>query len=187
MNRLLTLAAVLLVTALAPPGARGHVGGQSYIQVPLSHVMPGQTFTIIAADLGSNATISMRLVQGERELDLGAEIAQPDGHFETTRQLPTDFPHGYAQLIAVSDDGSEVSTWVLVGPAENAPPLPGGTGSGEWWLDASVLILAGMLVVGVIALAVVAVRGTRRDRAIAAAPRTRTIARKHPRRTDRRP
>jgi len=161
MNRLLACAALLVAVAMAPAAALAHIGGESFIAVPISHVMPGETFPIVAADLGSGATISLRLVQGDHETDLGVEVAAPDGHFQTTRFLPADFPHGYAQLIANSDDGSEVSTFVLVGPLENAPPLPGGS-TGEWWLDPSVLILAAILATGTVALAMVALRSARR-------------------------
>ena len=152
---------MLIAVAVAPAAALAHVGGESFIHVPLGHVMPGETFPIIAADLGSGAAISLRLIQGDHEADFGVEVAAPDGHFQTTRQMPADFPHGYAQLIANSDDGSEVSTWILVGPRENAPPLPAGS-TGEWWLDPSVLILAVILATGTVALAMVAIRSARR-------------------------
>ncbi|MDP8903992.1 MAG: hypothetical protein M3N29_01520 [Chloroflexota bacterium] len=183
MNRLLAgaglLLLALLVAVLAPVGARGHIGGEAFIQVPLDHVMPGQTFPVIAADVGAGATVSVRIVQGEREAQLGSVTADPDGHFQTSFQLPADFPHGYAQLIATADDGSEVSTYVLVGPREQVTgEAPRSAAASEWWLDPSVLILAGMVGVAGLALFAVTIRSARRERAAATAPARRRVARK---------
>jgi hypothetical protein len=122
----------------------GHSGAQPFILVPADHVNPGQPFEVFASDLGANADVMLSMRRDETLTPLATVDADPQGHFTTTVSLPADYPEGYAELIAAGDDGSRVSTWVLVGPrAQSTPALPA---SAAWWSDPSVLVLVAFLV-----------------------------------------
>jgi hypothetical protein len=106
-------------------------------------ILPGQQFELIAADMGANAALVVEIVQAPVVARLGTVQAAGDGHFRATLSLPADFPGGYAQIIATAADGTQTSTWVLVGqPTASTPPPPG---SGSWWTDPSVLVLIAFL------------------------------------------
>jgi hypothetical protein len=119
------------------------------VLVPVDHVMPGETFPLTGADLGEGALVTFQLKQEELVVPLGRITAGPDGHFESTLDLPASFPVGYAQLVGSSSDGSEASTWILVGErTEATPPPPDGSG----WGRGRTLIVLG-LVFGLLAAA----------------------------------
>jgi hypothetical protein len=161
MPRFLLLLPVVLAVLLAPGQAQAHPGGEPLVLVPVDHVLPGETFPLTGADLGEDALVSFELKQEELVVPLGRITAGPDGHFESTLDLPSTFPEGYAQLIGSSSDGSESSTWILVGErTEATPPPPGGSG---WGRERTLIVLA--LVVGLVAaaLGLVAMRSGRRD------------------------
>lgn len=135
----------LLLVALTSTRVGAHIGGESFILVPSDSVSPGSAFEVIAVDLGPNATISFEVDNGNRVAALGSVPADSDGHFQGALQMPADYPQGYAELIAISSDGYEVATWVLIGPrtaSTGAPP-----GQPTWWSDPSVVVL-GVFVVG---------------------------------------
>jgi len=130
--------------------AFAHGGGEPLIHVPADHLEPGQSFTLIAADLGPSTQVTLELAAGVQKVSLGKVTTGPDGHFESTLTLPASFPVGYAQLTATSDDGSFASAWVRVGtgPELATPPT---ADQGAQWLDASlVLIPAGAVVLFII-------------------------------------
>lgn len=153
----------LLLSLIALPGTAGaHFGGAASIIVPLDHIDPGQPFPVIAADLGASAGVTFQLQRTDRTLDLGRVTAGADGHFQSTFDLPSDFPLGYVELVAASDDGSRASTWILVGPRTEstpaAPNLP------ALWQDPAVLLLSGLLLAGGLILALTTILSARRER-----------------------
>ena len=153
----------LLVALLAPGHARAHEGGKPLVLVPVDHVMPGETFPLNGADLGEGALVTFELKQEELVVPLGRITAGPDGHFESTLDLPPSFPNGYAQLIGSSSDGSEASTWILVGErTEATPPPPGGT---EWGRERTLIAVGLGLGLAAAALGLVAMRSGGRTRA----------------------
>jgi hypothetical protein len=156
----------LLLSLIALPGTAGaHFGGAASIIVPLDHINLGEPFPVIAADLGASAGVTFQLQRTDRTLDLGRVTAGPDGHFQSTFDLPSDFPLGYVELVAASDDGSRASTWVLVGPRTNLPPAaPNQT---QWWQDPATLLMLALVVGGLIALEWAFIRSRRRERALA--------------------
>lgn len=136
---------VATVAALTASGsASAHLGGEALIIVPLDHVMPGQPFDVIAADMGNDATVSFKMARDDIDVPLDNATAGPDGHFQTTLTLPATFPNGYAELIASATDGSQASTWVLVGERTSSTPPP--PNQAAWWTDPSVLVLIVILV-----------------------------------------
>jgi hypothetical protein len=140
------LAASWIFTLPAPAAA--HFGSSAYIVVTADQVLPGQEFEVVAADLTPGASVSFRLVHEELSVPLTTTTAPPDGHFRLNMAVPNDFPSGdYAQLFALAGDGTEVSTWVLVGTrTANTPPRPG---TGPWWSDPSVIVL-GLIIAGAV-------------------------------------
>jgi hypothetical protein len=148
------LSAVFLLGALlVPAGASAHLGGEPLIHVPLDHVAPGQSFPLIGADLGPETKVAFRISQGDRDISLGGIVAGSNGHFRTTLVVPRSFPNGYAKLSAAGSDGSEATTYILVGPrTESTPPPPQAVGK-KWWKHPLVILLA--VVVGGAAAALV--------------------------------
>lgn len=145
------LAAALVLAALGgAEGVAAHLGGSAYIVVAQDFIVPGQPFRLIAADMGEQADVALEIVHEAVVAQLGNARAATDGHFTVTLSLPTDFPLGYAQVIATATDSSQTSTWVLVGePTASSPPPPG---TGSWWSDPSVLVLV-VFVMGAIVVA----------------------------------
>jgi hypothetical protein len=137
------LACLCLAGLLGAGGAVAHSGGEPYIIVPVDHILPGQTFDVIAADMGPDAEVRFEISTEQRVVPLATATAGPDGHFQTTLSLPSDFPTGYAELLAVGNDGSRASTWVLVGLRTESTPAP--PGASAWWTDPSVLLLGAFL------------------------------------------
>ena len=183
MRRLITaqmVAGLAILVTIGP--ATAHIGGGAFILVPADHVLPGATFEVIAADMGMDATVSFRIEHDTLVVPLDAATAGPDGHFQTTLSLPADFPIGYAQLIARADDGSEASTWLLVGERTAATPPPPATVA--WWTDPSVLVLLVLLIgaAGVVGYLVLRPRRTR-IAAVRATSRTAPRQRKRDRRS----
>ncbi|MEP7157865.1 MAG: hypothetical protein ABI797_00420 [Chloroflexota bacterium] len=143
--------AVLMASALVVAPASAHFGGGAFIVVPSDHIDPGSTFEVIGADLAPASTVDFKIVRDESVVSLGTFVSGADGHFTTQLQLPADYPDGYAQLFATATDGTEASTWVLVGARTESTPAP--PGATEWWSDPSVLIVGVFLIGGFAAVA----------------------------------
>jgi hypothetical protein len=157
----LVLLGILLAAMFAGP-ARAHLGGEPLVLVPLDHVLPGESFPLTGADLGEDAVVKVELKQDKLVVALGSITAGSDGHFQSSLDLPSTFPDGYAELVASSSDGSEASTWILVGERnESTPPPPGRT---EWGRGRTAVVLALVLGVAGAALAFGAMRSGRRAR-----------------------
>lgn len=147
---------------LAPGQARAHEGGEPLVLVPVDHVMPGETFPLTGADVGEKAVVTFELRQEELVVPLGRITAGADGHFTSTLDLPPTFPNGYAELVGSSTDGSETSTWILVGErTEATPPPPDESG---WGRERTLVVLALVLGLVAAALGLVAMRSGRRTR-----------------------
>jgi hypothetical protein len=146
-----TLLAVLMASALVVAPVSAHFGGGAFIIVPSDHIDPGSTFEVIGVDLAPESTVDFKIVRDESVMALGTFVSGADGHFTTRLQLPADYPTGYAQLFATATDGTEASTWVLVGARTESTPAP--PAATEWWSDPSVLIFGVFLIGGFAAVA----------------------------------
>jgi hypothetical protein len=162
----LILLALALGLLAAPATVSAHFGGAASIIVPLDHINPGESFPVIAADLGASAGVTFQLQRTDRTLDLGRVTAGADGHFQSTFDLPADFPAGYVELVAASDNGSRASTWILVGA--RTASTPAAPSLIQWWQDPATLLVSALVVGGLIALAWAFIRSRRRERALAA-------------------
>ncbi|MGI8927909.1 MAG: hypothetical protein ACR2H0_00390 [Candidatus Limnocylindrales bacterium] len=170
------LAAALFVAVFGgAAGVAAHQGSSAYMLVAQDFILPGQQFELIAADIGSNAALSIEIAQAPVVAQLGTVQAAGDGHFTATFSLPSDFPGGYAQIIATASDGTETSTWVFVGQGTASTPPP--PGSGSWWTDPSVLVLVGFVIGAAGVAGYLLLRPRRRRPATAAAAPTRTRVR----------
>ncbi len=140
---------ILAWILVLPSLALAHAGGAPFIDVPLDHVTAGTSFPVVGADLGPRLLVDLSMSLAGRTADLGTATAGPDGHFETTCNLPADFPDGYGSLTATADDGTIAQAYVLIGArTEGSPPSPGSTT--DWWANAPVLVAA-VLIVGTLA------------------------------------
>lgn len=150
MHRLTSLATGSLLALLLAAPVAAHFGGEAFILVPGDHVNPGQTFEVIVADLTPGARVDLIVLEnGDQPVPVGSAVSDTQGHFSTTGTLPADFPNGYVEIVATAEDGTSVSTWMLVGPRTSetgAPPVAAATDAG---LDPS-LIMLGVLVGGAV-------------------------------------
>jgi hypothetical protein len=143
------LAAATLATAVMAVPVAAHFGASAYIIVPADHVLPGEPFEVVGADLTPNSNVTFTMNREGVTTTLDGSASGPDGHFTATLTLPRDFPGGYAQLFATATDGTSTSTWVLVGARSADTPPPPGTM--PVWADPSVLVLV-VLVLGALGL-----------------------------------
>jgi hypothetical protein len=134
------LACAIVIVLVRPMAALAHGGGEPLIHVPADHLEPGQSFTLIAADLGPSARVTLELAADDQRISLGTVTTGADGHFEATLTLPGSFPVGYAQLTATSDDGSSASAWVRVGTGPEVATPPAADQDAQW-LDASLILI----------------------------------------------
>jgi len=142
--------------------AQAHFGNPASITVTLDHVNPGDTFPVVAADFPAGQTVKFQLAVGNRTDQLGSAVAGPDGHFNATFTAPTDFPTGWADLYAVSQDGTQSAISVLVGPrTASTPPAPNRPTLAQ---DPAVLLLVGTLGLGVLVIAFTVIREARKAR-----------------------
>ena len=136
--------ATLMLAQQTPAAA--HFGGGAYILVPADHVNPGEEFDVIGGDLTANSKVDFRFIRDARATTLPGDVTSgPDGHFTARLTMPPTYPSGYAMLVAEAADGTQTSTWVLVGPRTESTPAP--PGRPPWWADPSVVVL-GIAIVG---------------------------------------
>jgi hypothetical protein len=154
------MAVAALVALLVPAPALAHAGGEPIIHVAAERVIQGETFTVVAADLGPDALVTLEISSRGRSYAVGQVVAQSDGHFTETFVMPADAPDGYAELWARGDDGSQAMMWLLVGdgadtPAPGAPDTP----AAGWSLP--LVALGAAWVVGLGAIGYVLLRSRR--------------------------
>ncbi len=170
--------ATLGVLLLATP-ARAHFGGAAYILVPADHVNPGEPFEVVVADLTPGSSVVLEVRREGSKIEVGRTVSDTQGHFSTMATLPGGYPHGYTELIATADDGTTVSTFVLVGPRDSSTGPPPAASAGSARLDPSVVVLAVFVVGSMGALGYILIR--RRQAAPAPVPQHRVVPRKRPR------
>jgi hypothetical protein len=162
------LALALFSVALVAAAASAHEGAEPFILVPGDHIVPGQPFEVIASDLAPNSTIEITLAVDERVDQLDEVVSGADGHFSTTVTVPDSFPVGYAQIFAIDADGSEASTWVLVGERNDQTPAIPTSPTADWWTDPSVIVLGVVVGSALISIGALIIRsqsrGARRER-----------------------
>jgi hypothetical protein len=140
--------------------AQAHFGNPASITVTLDHIDPGATFPVVAADFPAGQTVNFQLARDTRSDQLGSAIAGPDGHFSATFAVPADFPAGWADLYAVSQDGTQSAISVMVGPrTASTPSAPSRLSLGQ---DPAVLLLVGTLGLGVLVIAYSVIRRARK-------------------------
>jgi hypothetical protein len=137
-----------LVSACWSAAAFAHEGGAASVIVPADHINPGEVFFLIASDFGSDAVVQFSIVSGGTTIALGSATAGPDGHFETNLELPSGFPTGVAELVALGDDGTRTTTQVQVGP--RTPPAEPAPDTAFWqdpllWLAATSIVGGGLV------------------------------------------
>jgi hypothetical protein len=147
MGLIATTLALMLASWAAPVSA--HLGATAYIIVPADHVLAGESFDVVGADMGPSSNVTFRLVHEQTTTELQSITTNADGHFQVTLSVPQEFPDGYAQLFATASDGTETSTWLLVGVRTASTPAP--PSATQWWSDPSVLVLL-VLVIGAFGL-----------------------------------
>jgi hypothetical protein len=152
-------AALALALLLLPAPVLAHGGASPTLIVTVDHVDPGTSVPIVATDFGSDSIVIFRLVGSDQTADLGHVTAGPDGHFQASFEVPTDFARGWATLEANGDDGSSATTQLLIGPLSAAPPRPGRQ---SWWQDPSSWLLAALVAGALVVVGLALLRPRRR-------------------------
>ncbi len=180
--RLLAVASLGVMLLIAPGPALAHFGSEAFILVPGEQVSPGEPFEVVVADLSPGAAVTLVAVRNGQTVEVGRTVSDREGHFTTSATLPADYPHGYAELVATAQDGTQVATWVHVGPRTGGTGAPPSSPSGGGGIDPSLVVL-GLMVAGAIAAAGYLV--LRRRPAVAHAPGTSGSADRRARRVAR--
>lgn len=156
------IAVAMLLALVAPSVVLAHQGGEPFIHAAVDHVIPGEPFPIIGADLDPDLPVALLLTLQGEVADLGSVVAGPDGHFETTSTAPVGFPEGYAELVATSEGGLTARAFVRVStePAVATPTAPA-TGGGSLLDDPSIWLFGALIAAAVIGLLVIATRPRR--------------------------
>ncbi len=126
----------------APASALAHQGGEPLLVIPVDHIVPGETFPVVAADLGPESAVTIEIATADGVVPLGTVTTGPDGHFQTVLVMPSAVDEGYLLISARAADGSEASTWVRIGQAGESPAATPSSNPG-FWVDPSLLLLIG--------------------------------------------
>jgi hypothetical protein len=177
----LALSLLSLLTFATPTVA--HFGGEAFILVPADHVNPGEPFEVIVSDLTPGSPVVVEARRDGGSVRVGQVVSDTEGHFTAFATLPADYPHGYTELVATAQDGTQVSTYVHVGPRDagtGAPPPAPGSSSGGGGIDPSLMVLGVLFGGSIGALGYMLVR--RHQAPQVATPQNRMVARKRSRR-----
>jgi hypothetical protein len=159
--RATTLAALLAAGGTGP--ANAHPGGPEEIIVVGDHVDPGQTFQVLAAFIEPDVDVPITVVTGSSVFDLGSVSVDAAGSFDISLTLPSEVPHGYAELHLTQPNEGDAATVFLVGPRDAttpaAPPVPGGS---VFDTQAGALLLFVGTLVGIVVVGFLLIRGGRK-------------------------
>ena len=159
--RATALGALLAVTAAGPVSA--HPGGPEEIIVVGDHVDPGQTFQLLAAFIEPGVDVPVTVVTGATVFELGSVSVDPAGRFDVSLTLPSDVPHGYAELHLSQPNEGDAATVFLVGPRDGTTPaVPAVAGGSVFDSQAGALVLFIGTLVGIAVIGFLLIRGGRK-------------------------
>jgi hypothetical protein len=153
------LAAALILTAVGSVSA--HPGGPEEVLVVGDHVDPGTSFRLLASFIEPDVDVPVTVVTGSTVFDLGSVRVDADGRFDVTLTLPSDVPHGYAELHLVQPTQGDAATVFLVGPRDTTTPAAPIAASSVLETQAGALILFIGTLVGIGIVGFLLIRGGR--------------------------
>ena len=112
------MALAALLAAVGAGAVSAHPGGPEEIIVVGDHVDPGQTFQLLAAFIEPGVDVPITVVTGSTVFDLGSASVDAAGRFDVSLTLPSDVPHGYAELHIDQPNEGDAATVFLVGPRD---------------------------------------------------------------------
>jgi hypothetical protein len=125
--RVATLGALLAVAAgaaLGPSLALADNPSIGQLLVPGDHHLPGATIEVTGYELDPGMALQLTLVSPTRTAVLASTTVREDGTFSAHATVPSDFPTGYANVVATGSSGGSWTTVILVGErAEGPRPL----------------------------------------------------------------
>ncbi|HXG26463.1 MAG TPA: hypothetical protein VNL94_06385 [Candidatus Binatia bacterium] len=119
--RTLGAAAVLTLAAVGASPALADSPSNGQLIVPGDHINPGETFSITGYDIDPLIELDLAIVSGGRTAELGTVKTDGAGNLSASVQLPSDFPTGYANVMATSVADGQWTTAVLVGERAEGP------------------------------------------------------------------
>jgi hypothetical protein len=153
------LAAVLVLAAVG--SVRAHPGGPEEVLVVGDHVDPGTSFRLLASFIEPDVDVPVTVVSGSAVFDLGSVRVDADGRFDVTLTLPSDVPHGYAELHLAQPTQGDAATVFLVGPREADAPAAPTAAPSVLETQAGALILFIGTLVGIGVVGILLIRGGR--------------------------
>ena len=152
-----------LLAAVGAGAVSAHPGGPEEIVVVGDHVDPGQTFQVLAAFIEPGVDVPITVVTGSTVFDLGSASVDAAGRFDITLTLPSDVPHGYAELHLDQPNEGDAATVFLVGPRDGTTPTPPPVAGGSVFdSQAGALVLFIGTLVGIAVVGFLLIRGGRK-------------------------
>ena len=163
-SRVLRATAIAALLAVSVTGAvSAHPGGPEEIIVVGDHVDPGGTFQVLAAYIEPGVDVPITVVSGATVFDLGSVTVDAAGGFDVSLTLPSDVPHGYAELHLAQPNEGDAATVFLVGPRDATTPAPPPVAGGSVFdTQAGALILFIGTLVGIAVVGFLLIRGGRK-------------------------
>jgi hypothetical protein len=159
--RATALAALLAMIGTGAVSA--HPGGPEEIIVVGDHVDPGQTFQLLAAFIEPGVDVPITVVTGSSVFDLGSASVDAAGSFDVSLTLPSDVPHGYAELHLAQPNEGDAATVFLVGPRDaTTPAAPSVAGGSVFDSQTGALVVFVGTLVGIVVVGFLLVRGGRK-------------------------
>lgn len=118
------LAAAVLLFLAVVPAASAHHPGEPAVSVP-SEAIPGTPITVVGAYLPEGVDVTLRLVAGDADVELGTVTTDATGAFTAAPTIPDDFPSGPARVVATDFGDTPVAYEVVVGPRPEDPAAAG--------------------------------------------------------------
>jgi len=141
------LTPLLLVAALVPSFALADSPSNGQLLIPGDHHLPGEAMEVTGYQLDPGIALHLILVSGSRTATLGSATVLADGTFSAPGTVPSDFPTGYAEVVATSPGGGSWKTVILVGErAEGPKPVDAAASSVDMSTLGVVMIAIGLVI-----------------------------------------
>lgn len=148
----LAAVAMTIWTHAAPPWAAAH-GGASELEISEDQIAAGEELAVSGEGFTAGAAVALRLTGPGGDADLGSAVADDEGAFEQTVEIPGTVVPGTYLVRAEGDREAttELTVGAMAGMAAEAAPEPVRVRSVGW--QAAALLLAGGIAVAGLALA----------------------------------
>jgi hypothetical protein len=139
-----------LLCVLSATAALADSPGRGQLLVPGDHHLPGESMDLTGYQLEPGDQLTFTLTSGGYAITLVKASVGADGTISASAAVPSNYPTGYADVIATNAAGTSWRTTVLIGPRAEGPGIA--VDSGGPFIEPAAIGLA-MVVVGLIVFA----------------------------------